>query len=184
MFVLIIGGSGSGKSEYAENLAAAYGRREELPLFYIATMQPWGEEGRKRVLRHHKLRAGKGFETIEQYVDLKSFKLPAKGVVLLECLSNLTANEMFGEGGIRKDSFAEVVQGVQALRDQCRHLVVVTNDIFCDGAAYDETTRQYQRCLGAINAELSREADQVTEVVCGIPLHQKESIHGTIVEQL
>lgn len=184
MFALIIGGSGSGKSEYAENLALSWGRREGLPLFYIATMQPWGEEGRKRVLRHQKLRAGKGFETVERYTDLKELKLPAKGVVLLECLSNLTANEMFEKGGSGEQVLAEVAAGVRAMREQCSHLVAVTNDIFCDGAAYDETTRQYQRCLGGINRELSNEADQVTEVVFGIPLRQKENIHGTVVEQL
>ena len=41
-----------------------------------------------------------------------------------------------------------------------------------------------RRCLGEINAELSKEADQVTEVVCGILLHQKEAVNEPVVEQL
>lgn len=57
-------------------------------------MRPFGAEGMWRVERHRKLRAGKGFETIECYVNLKEQTLPEKGVVLLECMSNLTANEM------------------------------------------------------------------------------------------
>ena len=42
MFALITGGSGSGKSEYAENLAVSWGAKEHLPLYYVATMEPWG----------------------------------------------------------------------------------------------------------------------------------------------
>ena len=184
MFVLITGGSGSGKSEYAENLAVSWGAKEHLPLYYVATMEPWGEEGRRRILRHQKLREGKGFETIECYRNLEELKLPSRGVVLLECLSNLAANEMFAEDGAGEGTLPAVVQGVRALRDRCCHLAAVTNDIFCDGAAYDETTEQYRRCLGEINAELSKEADQVTEVVCGILLHQKEAVNEPVVEQL
>ncbi len=184
MFALIVGGSGSGKSEYGENLAVSWAKREGLPLYYIATMEPWGEEGQRRILRHRKLREGKGFTTMECYRGLKDLKLPKRGVVLLECLSNLAANEMFGKGGAGQRTALEVVQGVRALREQCRHLAVVSNDIFCDGGAYDETTKQYQRCLGEINAELSGEAHQVTEIVCGIALHQKEIGNEPVVEQL
>lgn len=170
MFVLITGGSGSGKSEYAEGRAAELSGKEGLPLYYIATMQPFGEEGRRRVERHRKLRAGKGFATVECYVNLKELTLPEKGVVLLECLSNLTANEMFEENGAGERTVREVLFGIKALRKNSCHLLAVTNDIFSDGITYDETTEQYQRYLGEINRELALEADEVTEVVCGIPV--------------
>ena len=65
MFILVTGGSGSGKSEYAENLL------EDSPgKYYIATMQVYDAEGRKKVARHQRLRAGKGFQTIEQTRDI------------------------------------------------------------------------------------------------------------------
>ena len=65
MIHLVIGGSGSGKSEYAENLL------EDSPgKYYIATMQVYDAEGRKKVARHQRLRAGKGFQTIEQTRDI------------------------------------------------------------------------------------------------------------------
>ena len=66
MLCLVIGGSASGKSEYAErHVCALPGRR-----IYAATMQPFGEEGRQRIARHRKLREGKGFVTIEVPADL------------------------------------------------------------------------------------------------------------------
>lgn len=175
MFALITGGSGSGKSEYAENRATELARKTGLPLYYIATMRPFGEEGRKRVERHQRLRLGKGFHTIECYVNLKELKLPKTGVVLLECLSNLTANEMFEPEGAGGGTPEEVLLGIRKIRSGSRHLIAVTNDIFSDGITYDKTTEQYQRYLGRINQELAGEADEVTEVVCGIPLCLKAS---------
>ena len=74
MLAVITGGSGSGKSEYAESVATSLAKRDGLPLYYIATMRPFGAEGMWRVERHRKLRAGKGFETIECYVNIMSRK--------------------------------------------------------------------------------------------------------------
>lgn len=45
MLIVVTGGSGSGKSEYAENIAVSFGKE---PLIYIATMLPFGEESMKR----------------------------------------------------------------------------------------------------------------------------------------
>ena len=174
MLAVITGGSGSGKSEYAESVATSLAKRDGLPLYYIATMRPFGEEGKRRVERHRKLRAGKGFETIECYVNLKEQSLPDKGVVLLECMSNLTANEMFEPEGAGDNTVEEVQAGVDALRERCAHLVIVTNDIFSDGITYDEITGLYQERLGIINQNIAAEADAVTEVVCGIPLQLKQ----------
>lgn len=47
MFALIFGGSGSGKSEYAEKLSCELAQKNEK--YYIATMIPYGEEGKKEL---------------------------------------------------------------------------------------------------------------------------------------
>ncbi len=66
MRVTVFGGSGSGKSEYAENLAAAYADNNNIrKKYYIAAMKPFGVEAMGRSQRHHELRARKGFPTIE-----------------------------------------------------------------------------------------------------------------------
>ena len=147
MLILVTGGSGSGKSEYAEGIAVSLAERDGLPLYYIAAMKPYGEEGKRRVERHRRLRAGKGFQTVERYVALKGQELPEEGVVLLECLSNLTANEMFEPEGAGDGTEEAVLAGVEALSGRSRHLVVVTNDIFSDGITYDEVTGLYQEFL-------------------------------------
>ena len=62
-------------------------------------MLPFGEEGRLRVQRHRRMRRDKGFETVECYTNLSGLEIPEGCAVLLECVSNLTANEMYQEEG-------------------------------------------------------------------------------------
>lgn len=96
MMTVVTGGSGSGKSAFAEDKIVSFGPAKRI---YIATMHPYDEESHKRVARHQKMRAGKGFETVECYTGLKNLDFPENAVVLLECMSNLAANEMFEEKG-------------------------------------------------------------------------------------
>lgn len=174
MLHLIYGGSGSGKSEYAENIITT--KYMDCDKYYIATMKVYDEEAEKKVERHRCLRADKGFATIEQQTNLskalKSIDLSKKTTVLLECMSNLVANEMFD--GERFKSADEVVKKVfdevKELKEKVDNLVIVTNNIFEDGSEYDETTREYLTALGMINEKAAEMADETVEVVVGIPI--------------
>ena len=184
MMELVTGGSGSGKSAYAESVICGKHRllcetTENAPLYYIADMIPYGRETEKKIKAHRKMRAGKGFVTLEWYVDLPG-KLSApdspelKGsCVLLECVSNLTANEMYEPGGAQNtggDTPESVIKGVRMLKERCAHLVVVTNDVFRESVPDSEEMTAYKGNLGMINRALAEMADQVTEVVFGVPV--------------
>lgn len=94
MVYTVIGGSGSGKSAYAEQLVCKIAGQKSR--YYLATMQVYGEEGKARVARHRKAREGKGFLTVEQTTDVAEVLTEGTdGTLLLECMSNLVANEMF-----------------------------------------------------------------------------------------
>lgn len=170
MFLVITGGSGSGKSAYAEQCVLDFGPAERI---YIATMYPFDEECDRRIRRHREMRRQKQFSTLECYTGLKTADIPEDSVVLLECMSNLTANEMYQEGGAGGQTVEEILAGIRYLLKRVRHLVVVTNEIFSDGIDYDPETMRYQSYLGQINSEMGRMADQVTEVVYGIPITVK-----------
>ena len=170
MFLVITGGSGSGKSAYAEQCVLDFGPAERI---YIATMYPFDEECDRRIRRHREMRRQKQFSTLECYTGLKTADIPEDSVVLLECMSNLTANEMYQEGGAGEQTVEEILAGIRYLLGRVRHLVVVTNEIFSDGIDYDSETMRYQSYLGQINSEMGRMADQVTEVVYGIPITVK-----------
>lgn len=111
MFTLVIGGAASGKSEYAEGLVLA---SSHFPRYYIATMEPFDEECRRRVEKHRRMRANKRFETVECYINLSSVRLPERGTVLLECVGNLAANELYSPRGAGNgaDALSAIIGGV------------------------------------------------------------------------
>ena len=189
MLHLVTGGSGSGKSEYGENWLTGkenkgrdFIQREENYL-YIATMKPYGEEAKERIKRHRKMRSSKGFLTIECYQNLKklnAFQETGQNFsgILLECMSNLVANELYlPDGSMRREDLVleEVLLGVENLKKQTDRLLIVSNEVTSDGIAYPAEIRTYQELLGKINQTLAKQADLVTEVVYGIPIKIKES---------
>ena len=136
MMILVTGGSGSGKSAFAEDCIVSFGNARRI---YIATMYPFDEESKKRVKRHQAMRQGKGFDTLECYTGLARAAIPEGSTVLLECMSNL-----------------------------------VTNEIFSETEEYQGDTKLYQEYLGKINQKLADMADEVAEVVYGIPVYHKK----------
>ena len=175
MMILLIGGSGCGKSRFAEQLCL----NRPGPRYYLAAMQPYGEEGEARIIKHRAMREGKGFETIERYTDYALLTLPSRGTALLECIANLAANEMFDSDGNLTDPVSRVLDGVDAIARQCDTLIVITNDVGSDGTEYDASTEAYIRAIGRINAELASRADTVAELVAGIPIVLKGTLPGT-----
>lgn len=169
MIFLVTGGSASGKSEYAEKLVTRFAGSER---YYIATMKPYDEESLQRIERHQNMRRDKGFTTVERYVDLAGMTLPG-GTALLECMSNLVANEMYLPEGAGKDTVDAIVDGVRVLSEKLEHLIIVTNEVFSDGILYDEFTKEYLAVLGGINQKLAAMADVVVEVVYSIPVISK-----------
>ena len=162
MLTLIIGGSGSGKSAFAEALV------QKLPgeRIYLATMWASDPESLRRIARHRKQRETLGFVTLEQPLRLWEAAVPAGANVLLEDLSNLLANEMFSPTGGGIDA---VRRGLEHLITSCKNLTVVTNEIFSGGDKYEGETLAYMKNLAALNRELATRADLAVEVVCGLP---------------
>ena len=169
MLILVSGGSASGKSEFAESLVTSSGLERRI---YLATMQVWDGESVRRVERHRQMRAGKGFETVECPTGLAEAPLPPGCAVLLEDLSNLCANEYFSPDGT-DGTLDRVLSGIRRVADRAELLVVVTNELFSDGMDYDSVTLDYLAVLGELNCRTAALADQVYEVVCGIPVAWK-----------
>lgn len=208
MLTLITGGSGSGKSAYAEKyICHASNEKGFKEKYYIATMQVFDDEGQRKIDRHRRLRAGKGFITIEQPRDIQDAVsklqsencLKAGRLALLECMSNLVANEMFPpvdasdtkEAEVKKEALDEpdnmrdydntlisrvskkVLKDVSILSENVAELVIVTNNVFEDGVCYDESTMNYIKAMGIVNRGLAAMAESVVEVVAGIPVEVK-----------
>ncbi|MBR1816761.1 MAG: bifunctional adenosylcobinamide kinase/adenosylcobinamide-phosphate guanylyltransferase [Lachnospiraceae bacterium] len=199
MMILVYGGSGSGKSAFAEKRITEL-KENRVSLYYLATMRVYGDEDRERVRSHRMLRKDKGFITIEQPRNICNVAErldDEKGDVLLECMSNLVANEMFqteeaveGLGEEHADNandghymddksifykgvVTKIKNDIVALKKSCDNLVVVSNNVFEDGVIYEPDTMKYIKALGDINRYLAKLSDEVWEVVAGIPIRIK-----------
>ena len=209
----ITGGAGSGKSEYAEQLAERLHVELAGPLYYVATMHPAprDSDAAARIVKHQTRRAGRGYTTIECPTDIAQLRaLLTKGsnqpdiaagalhmsetplldqasqeedgshpdgasadasraVFLLEDLTNLYANEVYGTSGHSH----EIVAPLLELTQQAGAVIIVANELYSDGIAYAPETDRFLRDLAALAVALSTAADQVTEVVYGIPVQLK-----------
>ena len=191
MITLITGGSGSGKSAYAEKyICHASNEKGCKEKYYIATMQVFDDEGQRKIDRHRRLRAGKGFITIEQPRDIQNAvsKLQSESSLktgrsaLLECIQAaeaekeaLDAPENMKDYEIAQISRVskKVLKEVSILSENVAELVIVTNNVFEDGVCYDESTMNYIKAMGIVNRGLAAMAERVVEVVAGIPVAVK-----------
>lgn len=181
MNAFVFGGASSGKSLIAETLACVFASANDTPLVYLATMQPYGEVGRKRVERHRAMREGKGFSTVECYGSLNEVEVDPSSTVLLECLGNLVANLQFDSDYQRYDDdlvLERAIEGYDALASRCEKLVVVSNDVGCGGIQYADDTKSYVEVLGKLNNAVAQRCETVYEVVAGVPVVLKEATLG------
>lgn len=169
MLVIITGGSGSGKSEYAEEKVIGLGENR----VYIATMYPFDQECQLRIKKHREMRKEKKFKTIECFLGIHNLNLGKEDTVLLECMSNLVANEMYQEGGAKEHTPETIINGIMKLNKEVKNLIIVSNEVFSDGIIYDDETRNYLSYLGEINQRIGLMADEVIEVVYSIPIQHK-----------
>ena len=175
MITLIYGGSSSGKSAYAEDYVC---KSDYKNRYYLATMKASDPESLQRIERHRNLRAGKNFITLESPFDIANTVDEDKdSIILLECMSNLVANEMFRDGKINSPSYTvdKIVKDIKSLDSKVAGLVIVSNDVFEDGLEYDSATKEYLRALGEINTKIAKMADKSVEVVVGIGVEHENT---------
>lgn len=170
MMYLIIGGSGSGKSAYAEELLFSLSNAGKK--YYIATMQVCDEESERRVKKHRKQREGKRFYTIEQPVHVSGALTQmdaGKKSAMLECVSNLVANEMFA-----KDIYAENIYDEDMYADDPH-----VEDMHADDCDVKETGLKKSK-----NCSAEAVADKIVDDIMKLhqPLQQLVIVSNNVVE--
>jgi adenosylcobinamide kinase/adenosylcobinamide-phosphate guanylyltransferase len=171
--VLITGGSRSGKSSYALNLAA---QRAAIrgPAFFLATAEPTDDEMRARIAHHRRERGG-SFETIETPLELCQVveRLNAPGAVLvIDCLTLWVSNQLAAGRG-NEAILAEADKLARLLRAAAFDTYVVSDEVGWGIVPMEPLSRRFRDLLGWTNQTIGRAADQILLMVAGYPVQVK-----------
>jgi adenosylcobinamide kinase/adenosylcobinamide-phosphate guanylyltransferase len=162
---LVLGGARSGKSRFAEALAAGH----PGPKTYIATAEAFDDEMRARILQHQQDRASAGWMTIEEPLGLPVALERAQGFILLDCVTVWLGN-LFHH---RKDISASVAELCRSLRQSEKRVVLVSNEVGLSIVPENAMARRFRDEQGLANQRLAEVADEVFFIAAGLPMKLK-----------
>jgi adenosylcobinamide kinase / adenosylcobinamide-phosphate guanylyltransferase len=176
MTTLITGGSRSGKSAFAQQLAEGLGQSR----LFIATCPCIDPEMDERICRHRHDREGRGWKTAEEPLLLaeRLGSVSTGTVVLLDCLTLWVSNLMHAAAQrgdeLNEDQVAALAAqlGAAASRHQGR-MVIVTNEVGFGIVPDNPAARRFRDLAGRCNQVVAAAADEVFLVCCGLPLRVK-----------
>lgn len=175
---LVLGGIRSGKSAYAERLAAEIAGPE--PVLYLATGIAVDAEMEERIQRHQQRRPP-NWQTIEAPLNPvgalqdHSPVTSSPVVLLLDSMDVWVSNLMLEhEATPRVELESRIVGATRRLADCIREMdhdaVVVSSEVGHSLIATTSMGRQFQDLLGTVNQAMAEAADRVTMVVAGLPV--------------
>lgn len=177
---LVFGGARSGKSAYAEQLAASAGKE----VVYIATAAAGDEEMAARIA-HHRAQRPSHWRTIEQPLALAAalaeWRAPQR-LVLVDCLTLWLSNLMFSDGTQYPDVGAIELQArfhderaalLAELANGRGDVVLVSNEVGMGIVPWGAVSRSYADEAGRLNQAVAAACDRVTFVAAGLPLMLK-----------
>lgn len=178
---LVLGGVRSGKSRWAEQLAAA-----QPPVTYLATAEAGDAEMAERIARHRQRRPA-GWQTVEEAWDVaqaladlvgpSTGQAERHGCVLLECLPLWLTNLLLGLPGHPALAETDILATVKALipiaQGGARQVIVVSNEVGCGILPANALARRFGDLLGELNQQLAAAAGEVYGCLVGLPLRLK-----------
>lgn len=175
---LVLGGIRSGKSGYAERVAAEMAGFE--PVLYVATGIAVDVEMEERIQRHRQRRPS-NWQTLEAPLNPvgalqdDSQATDQHAVLLLDSMDVWVSNLMLEhEETPRAELQARIVGATRRLADYIRETdreaVIVSSEVGHSLIATTSMGRHFQDLLGTVNQAFAEAADQVTLVVAGIPV--------------
>ena len=171
---LILGGARSGKSSYAQTLAAGTGK----PVTFIATAQALDQEMSTRIQKH-RIERPPGWQTLEIPFGTSSGVAQVESeVVILDCITLLVSNilmQFVKDDLVEEAPFTHAIQQeieelIAAIHEEEQDWFIISNEVGLGLVPPYQMGRVYRDALGWANQRLAREADHVLFMVAGIPM--------------
>jgi len=179
---LITGGTRSGKSRYALELARE--RAGDRAKCFLATAEPLDEEMKVRILRHREER-GSDFITVEEPLRLSQAVLSAQeqfSFILIDCLTLWMSNLLSHLSDEQMEH--EVKSFLEVLSSRKTDLLFVTNETGWGVIPNNVLARRFVDELGSLNRKLAEISDEVILMVSGIPSMIKGGMNAKLAERM
>ena len=166
---LVLGGTRSGKSAYAQTRAEEVARDAICPIM-IVTAQAFDDEMRARIERHQADRDTR-WATLEAPLDVAGAisDLGASDVAVVDCLTLWLSNLMAAEADIEAASFALV----EAVSLTPARVWLVSNEVGWGIVPDNALARHFRDHAGRLHQHLAAAADEAILVVAGLALPLK-----------
>ncbi|WP_448132185.1 bifunctional adenosylcobinamide kinase/adenosylcobinamide-phosphate guanylyltransferase [Stutzerimonas chloritidismutans] len=171
MLELILGGARSGKSRFAERLAADSG----LAVTYIATSQALDGEMTERIA-HHRERRPAHWTLVEEPLQLARVlreQAAANRCLLVDCLTLWLTNLLMLDDAARlaeeRNALLECLDGLPG------RILLVSNETGLGVVPLGELTRRYVDEAGWLHQAVAERAQRVTFMVAGLPMTLKDA---------
>jgi adenosylcobinamide kinase/adenosylcobinamide-phosphate guanylyltransferase len=165
MITLVLGGTRSGKSRYAQQLAR---QLSERPL-YVATSRPWDADHQARIARHQRER-GPEWRTVECEIELDSLPLDGE-VAVIDCVT-LWLTNLFSDADVER-CLGHARAIIDRLTQRRAQLLLVSNELGQSLHAPTEIGRKFVDLQGLVNQHIAACAQNVAWMVAGIPSYVK-----------
>lgn len=170
MKTLVLGGIKSGKSRYAEKLAAEHTER----VMVIATAQAADTAMAVRI-EHHKANRNPHWRTVEEPLHLQQALQSAQAepvdTVLIDCLTLWLTNLLLHPDAKLWQRESEAF--IAAMQNYPGNLIMVSNENSMGIVPVGELTRRFCDEAGRLHQRLAASCDQVVLLVAGLPQQLK-----------
>lgn len=180
--ILILGGTKSGKTAYAEKTAREYSLENSCPVVYMATAQAWDEEMKIRIRKHQESRP-ETWETFEEPLNIGSVfdmrSLQKEGIILFDCLTMWITNLLMtlDDNFKKEEAEAFVIKKMQGFLDRIDlfkgEIVIISNLTETGLISPTFLGRTFQDLSGICHQMIAAKSDSVYQLTAGIPLRLK-----------
>lgn len=173
--IFVLGGARSGKSAFAERLAAQEGGR----VLYVATAEALDADMERRIANHRRQRPPE-WDTLEEPVklpDVLPSALEGYDTCLLDCLTLWVSNMLLSIEDGAPNAEQEILASAQRLMDVYEKSqatwIVVSNEVGLGVVPPSRLGAAYRDALGRVNQAVAARADKVYFMVAGLALEMK-----------
>ena len=191
--IFVLGGARSGKSAFAERLAALQHAQEGGRVLYVATAEALDADMERRIANHRRQRPQE-WDTLEEPVglpDVLPSALEGYDTCLLDCLTLWVSNLLLrvegnplgrphpnpppeGEGtNVEAEILSAAHRLVEVYEQSSATWIVVSNEVGLSVVPPTRLGAVYRDALGRVNQAVAARADKVYFMVAGLALEMK-----------